>query len=143
MTRLHEVIEVPTEQKEAFDYVADFSTVAEWDPGVESARKLSDGPVEVGTRFEVNVKTGPATARMEYVVEALEPPTRVVLRGEGALLEALDEIAFEAIDGGTRISYTADIDFKGPLSLAEPLMKGRLEKIGEKAVAGLKEKLGG
>ncbi len=143
MTRLHEVIEVPTPRVEAFDYVADFSSAAEWDPGVESAQKLTDGPVAVGTRFEVNVKTGPTTSRMEYVVEALEPPTRVVLRGEGKLIEALDEIEFSEAEGGTRISYTADITFKGPLGLAEPLMKGRLEKIGEEAVAGLRKTLGG
>ncbi len=143
MTRLHEVIEVPTPRAEAFDYVADFANAAEWDPGVESATKLTDGPVAVGTRFEVDVKTGPTTSRMEYVVEALEPPTRVVLKGEGTLIEAVDDIEFSDAGGGTRISYTADITFKGPLSLAEPLMKGRLEKIGEKAVAGLRKVLGG
>ncbi len=143
MTRLHEVIEVPTPRAEAFDYVADFSSSAEWDPGVESATKLTDGPVAVGTKFEVNVKTGPTTSRMEYVVESLEPPTRVVLRGEGTLIEALDEIEFADAEGGTRISYTADISFKGPLGLAEPLMKGRLEKIGKEAVEGMRKRLGG
>ncbi len=143
MTRLHEVIEVPTPRAEAFDYVADFSSSAEWDPGVESATKLTDGPVAVGTKFEVNVKTGPTTSRMEYVVEQLEPPTRVVLRGEGTLIEALDEIEFADAEGGTRITYTADISFKGPLGLAEPLMKGRLEKIGKEAVEGMRKRLGG
>ncbi len=143
MTRLHEVIEVPTPPAEAFAYVADFSSAQEWDPGVDSARKLDDGPVEVGTKFEVVVKTGPTTQRMEYVVEALEPPSRVVLRGEGSVIEALDTIEFAPAGEGTQISYTADISFKGPLGLAEPLMKGTLEKIGEKAVAGLRQQLGG
>ncbi len=144
MTRLQETIEVPKPRAEAFAYVADFANAQEWDPGVASAKKLTDGPLAVGTRYDVEVRTGPTTAHMEYVIQTLEAPDRVVLRGEGKLIEAIDDIQFADTDtGGTRITYVADIDFKGPLGLAEPLMKGRLERIGREAVEGMRKTLGG
>ena len=53
MTVLQEHVVVPRPANEAFDYVSDFTTTTEWDSTALEARKLTDGPIAVGTQFEV------------------------------------------------------------------------------------------
>ncbi len=55
MTTIRKQIMTDLPVEQAFNYVADFASSAEWDPGVESARRIGDetGPIEVGTRYEL------------------------------------------------------------------------------------------
>lgn len=45
---------------EVFAYAADFANGEEWDPGVKSAQKTSDGPVGVGTTYDLQGHFGRA-----------------------------------------------------------------------------------
>ena len=83
MTQLHEIIEVPAPLEQAFRYTADFTHIEQWDPGVTESRKLSFGPLGLGSRFRVVIRSGFSRTPMEYEVTAFEPPHRVVLEGEG------------------------------------------------------------
>jgi len=144
MTRLHEEIEVARPIEEAFDYVADFAKCAEWDPGIAEGRRVGEGPIGVGSRFEVVADFNGRRMPLTYEITEFERPRRVVLAGEGSTFRGLDEIGFAAApSGGTRITYAADIRLKGLLAIAEPFMKGRFAEMGRKAVAGLKARLDG
>ena len=108
-----EVIEVPRSVEESFAYVADFTTVAEWDPGIHESRKVS-GDGGVGTVYEVQAEFRGKTMPFTYTVTAFEQNARIVLDGVGEKATSLDTIAFEpAADGGTRITYSADFKLKG------------------------------
>ena len=50
MARYIDAIDVPLGIEDAFDYLADFSRTAEWDPGVASASLLTGGPPRLGVR---------------------------------------------------------------------------------------------
>jgi carbon monoxide dehydrogenase subunit G len=89
----------------------------------------------------VDVVFGGRTLPMTYEVTAWDPPNRVVLRGEGSTVTAVDDIRFEAIDAGTRIRYSADLRLKGLLKLAEPFLKGRFDRTGREAMAGMRRAL--
>ena len=72
----------------------------------------------------------------------LEPNRRIVLRGEGDRATSDDEIAFEPTpDGGTRITYVADLRMKGLLRVVEPFLGGAIRTMGAKALAGLEAAL--
>lgn len=81
------------------------------------------------------------TLPMTYEVTAWDPPNRVALRGEGSTVTAVDDIRFEATATGTRIGYSADLRLKGLLKVAEPFLKGRFEKTGREAMAGMRRAL--
>jgi len=49
--RLSQVIDRPAH--EVFRVIADVARLAEWNPTIKSARKVSDGPTGEGTRFEM------------------------------------------------------------------------------------------
>ena len=109
MTRLREQIRTSLGPEAAFAYVADFANSTHWDPGVATSRRIDDGQVGVGARFELGVRLGGRVALMEYGISAFEPSARVVLVGEGSGISAVDEIRFCAGRGGPLIDYTADI----------------------------------
>ena len=137
-----EVIEVPRSLEESFAYVADFTTVVEWDPGIRSSRKLS-GDGDVGTVYEVEAEFRGKTMPFTYTVTAFEQNRRIVLDGVGEKATSSDTIAFEAAgDGSTLITYTADFKLKGVLRLAEPFLGGTFKALARKALAGLEAKLG-
>lgn len=137
-----EVIEVPRSVEESFAYVADFTTVAEWDPGIHESRRLS-GDGGVGTAYEVQAEFRGKTMPFIYTVTAFEQNARIVLDGVGEKATSLDTIAFEAAgDGGTRITYTADFKLTGVLRIAEPFLGGTFRTLARKALAGLEAKLG-
>ena len=143
MALLEEKLEVSRPLDEVFAFVGDFANTKHWDPGVAQAEKVTHGPIGVGTRYSLKVVFNGRELPMTYEVTAWDPPNRVVLKGEGSTVRATDEIRFEAIAAGTRISYRADVRLKGPLALAEPLFRGRFEETGKKAMAGMRAALEG
>ena len=137
-----EVIEVVRSLEESFAYVADFTTVAEWDPGIHSSRRVS-GDGGVGSVYEVQAEFRGKTMPFTYTVTTFEQDGRIVLDGVGEKATSLDTIAFEtAADGGTRITYSADFRLKGVLRVAEPFLGGTFRKLARHALAGLETKLG-
>ena len=141
MTRLHERIQTRLPIEAAFDYVADFANAQEWDPGVATARRIDDGPVAVGARYDLGVRMGGRVAPMEYRITELDRPRRVVLVGHGSNVDAVDEIRFEPSGDGTAIDYTADIRLGGLLRFAQPFLGSRFEKIARDAVGGIERTL--
>jgi hypothetical protein len=141
MPRLHERIETKLATDVAFPFVADFANSSRWDPGVAASERIGEGPTAVGSRYRLMVRIGGRTAPMEYVIEALEAGRRVVLRGSGSGVRAIDDIRFEPFEGGTRVDYTADIHLSGPMRLLEPFLGGAFRKIGQNAMAGMKRTL--
>ena len=53
MIRLHETRTVSAPVAEAFDYAANFENIQDWDPGVVTSQRVGDGPVAVGSAFDL------------------------------------------------------------------------------------------
>ena len=137
-----EVIEVPRSPAESFAYVADFTTVAEWDPGIHASRRVS-GDGGVGTTYDVQAEFRGKSVPFRYTVTSFEQDRRVVLDGVGEKATSLDTIEFEpAGDGGTRITYTADFKLKGVLRIAEPFLGRTFRNLAHDALEGLADRLG-
>ena len=139
--RFSEEIVVARPAAEAFRYLADFENTAEWDPGIAEARQLTEGPVRVGSEYDVVALFRGKRQRFRYTVTELEDGRRVVLEGVGDKALSDDEITVEPTGGGSRILYTADIRLKGLRRLAEPLLRPLLRKTVDEALAGLKQTL--
>lgn len=140
-TTLDRSIVVRGEVASAFAYVADFSNAAEWDPGIETARRTSPGPVGVGSTFELVAEFMGRKLVTTYEVIEHEPPQRVVVRGGTSRFTSTDTIVLEQQGDDVRIGYNAVFELKGILGLAEPLLRSTFSKLADKAVAGLKATL--
>jgi carbon monoxide dehydrogenase subunit G len=141
MPILTDTLEVDRSIEEVFAFVGDFANTQVWDPGVASAQNVTVGPIGVGTKYDLQVVFGKRTLPMTYEVIEWDPPNRVVLRGEGTTVIAIDDIRFESTASGTRIFYTADLRLKGVLRFAEPLLRSRFDQTGRQAIAGMRRAL--
>ena len=126
----------------AFDFVADFSTAEEWDPGIPSARRLDGEPIGVGSRFELVSRFGSTEQTIVYEITAFDRPNSVTFVGKGSNFSGTDVISFTPREGGgTNVTYVADLGLKGLASVALPFIKGRLDEMSDRAVAGLQAAL--
>jgi carbon monoxide dehydrogenase subunit G len=141
MPRYETTVHTPRPAADVFAYLSDFSTTAEWDPGVTAARRLDSGPLGPGSRFSVTASFLGRDAELEYSITDYEPQRRVVLRGENATTVSLDEITFEPEAGGTRVGYSADLQLKGPLRVLHPALGLVFKRIGDRAADGLRRRL--
>jgi uncharacterized membrane protein len=141
MITIQATLTTPLPCPEVFAYVADFTRVAEWDPGIRSSVRVA-GDGGVGTRYEVGAAFAGRVVPMTYEVIEHAVPARIVLRGLAATVEAVDAISFEGLPGGgTRVVYRADFALKGGLRHFGFLMKPLFGRLGRKAIGGLRETL--
>jgi hypothetical protein len=126
--------------EEAFDYLADFSSVREWDPTAVSAERLST-EVGQGARFRVVVRF--AGRENEFVYETIEfdRPRRLVLRAETSSVVSQDTITFASTAAGTEVTYDAKLEPKGAMKLATPLLALLFRRLGDNAASGLEREL--
>ena len=141
MARYRATIDTPREREEVFAYLSDFSTTEEWDPGVVEAERLDDAPVGEGTEFRLVAAFLGRTTALTYRVVEYDPPRVVSFRGENATVISNDRITFEAAGKETRITYDAELVLKGPLRLADPVLGLAFNRVGDRALAGLRSKL--
>ena len=138
MIRLHETIVVERPLADCYRYLVDFSTSEQWDPGVYRARKVTPGEPDVGSRFELVLNSASRRVPMSYRLTHLEPGRSIRLFGEGEGFSADDTINFSAISPQqTEIDYVAELRFSGPAARVEPFLRGWLQRMGRKALAGM------
>jgi hypothetical protein len=126
---------------EAFDYLAEFSRAAEWDPNVKEGSRLTSGPVGHGSTFRIVSSFLGRSVPLQYRVTAFESPRRVVLEADNFAIRSVDEITFEPNGDGSRITYRADLRLKGLLRLADPMLAAAFRRLGDRAASGLRREL--
>jgi carbon monoxide dehydrogenase subunit G len=141
MARYKATVDTQQTPDEVFAYLSDFSTSAEWDPGVLEAERLGDAPVAEGSEFRLVADFLHRNTTLTYRIVEYDPPDAVTFRGENSSVVSLDRITFEPSDGGTRITYDADLVLKGPFKLADPLLALAFKRVGDRALAGMRETL--
>lgn len=138
--RLRKTVVVDRPLQAVFDYLADFTTTTEWDPGtVSTVREQGDGGV--GTTYRNTSEFLGRTTELRYVVQELVPAQRIRLRGENKTVASTDTMTVREVDGGTEVTYAAEFDFKGTARFLAPLLRPALERLGRQAETGLRQAL--
>ena len=152
MPRYRSSIEVPLSARATFAFVTDFRNAARWDPRVERAEKLTDGPVGAGTRFRLTSRVLIKEVALPYEITAFEPPPEeadgdatagaATFEGRTFLLRYRDRITVEPTgDDTSRLTYDARLSLRGPFVLDNFLLAPFLHQVGEDAVAGIERAL--
>lgn len=137
MARISEPLTLPIPPELAFDNVADFTTTAVWDPGITAGERLDDGPLGVGSRFEVQLALGPLSVPLVYEITTYDRPNRVVLETTGLLYHGEDDVTFDAIGEDTLVTWNALFRLRGPGRLLDPVLGVGFRRTAAEAVAGL------
>jgi len=139
MILLQETRVIDRSLEDCFRYLADFSTIEQWDPGVYRAEKVTPGAPRVGSEFDLILNSAGQRVPMRYRLTEMQSSRVLVLEGNGAAVHALDTIRFEPHgENQTRIDYTAELTFKGVGARFEFGLRPWLNRVGRAAVDGMK-----
>ncbi len=142
MAHYRALLETSLSCEEAFAYLSDFSTTEEWDPGVAEAQRLEGGQVREGSQFRLLARFLGRNVPLTYTIVEYLPTDAVGFVGENATVVSRDRITFEPVGAGARIVYDADLALKGPLRMADPLLGLAFSRVGDRALEGLRRRLG-
>jgi hypothetical protein len=130
-------ISLPPEQ--VFDYCSDPGHEPEWNPRMKTSKKITGGPISVGTRYATEFVKGPPviTKCVGY-----ERPCTWSLAGTSAALTAGGGRVLPAADG-SHLVMRRELEPRGLLRLAAPLLRRRMKPMLERDLASIKAVLEG
>jgi uncharacterized protein YndB with AHSA1/START domain len=128
---------------DVFDFVTDPTTTPQWQANLVRSEVLTAGPMRLGTRVLEVRRIGKSEMQAEWEVTAYEPPTRrgyVYPAGFGPIRQQ-GISTFEPAEGGTQLSFTAQIEASFPFNLLLPLLARVMQQQNDKSFAILKRVL--
>ena len=111
-------------------YLLDFSNAEAWDPGTVTCTRIDGGPVKIGSTWKNVSKFRGRETALDYRLVTLDP-TRLVFEGVNKTVTSTDDLNFTALPEGTRISYTANLEFSGIIKLFGWALKGEFGKLAD------------
>src|SRR6266704_4897987 len=92
------IIQRPVE--DVFAFLADFENVPKWNYAAIETRKVSPGPVGVGTTYR-QTRSVPSRSEEGFQVTVFEPPSRLEVQGQLGPFTARVTYVLEPTGGGT------------------------------------------
>src|SRR5690606_19829282 len=126
--RILRTITVDVPRSAAFDFLSDFTTTMEWDPGTVVTERVS-GDGGVGTVYRNISRFLGRESALPYEVTALEPGRTFALRGENKTLGAHGVMTFGRHGQRTEATYEATCTFKGLARFVAPLLAPAFKKL--------------
>jgi len=125
---------------DVFSYLSDLEHTPEWNWAISETRKMTPGPVTVGTRYhQTRAVPRPATEILE--VTRLNPDRRVEIRGTLAEMPAHLIYEVEEAESGTAVTNSVSLDVEGPARLLAPILGRRISQAVASNLHDLKTRL--
>lgn len=128
---------------DVFEGLADLRNFARWDPGVVEARLVSGQPGDLGSEYDLTVRTGRFSTTMRYSIVARDCPRRIEIVGSTSLLTSIDVMTLHSNDSGTVIEYDALLLLPRPLRMFDRRLGRSFARIGDRAARGLADFVAG
>jgi carbon monoxide dehydrogenase subunit G len=145
--QVQQVVMVDRPIEQVFNYISDFTTSVQWDPGTSACHRVTGGGGE-GTEYS---KTWQRPGRRRGVDVRLTVtecvPNRVfALHGSAGLVDSLLRFTVRPATAGpgrscTRLTFTGDYAFRGPVRLLGPMLPRILKRASDAVQVGLQDAL--
>ena len=99
--------------EEVFGFLAQFENVPKWNYAIVETRKVSEGPVGVGTIYH-QVRSVPSRSEERFEVTVYNPPRHLEVQGQLGPFPSRLSYALDALPEGTRVTNTAELELRGP-----------------------------
>ena len=141
MVRVNGEILINRPVEQVFDYVADLCNEPIYNPRMLQSKKITEGPIGVGTRFRSTSRSGRRTVEMLIEVTEFQRPRRLGSRTTMSTVDVNGGLTFEPVGGATRMTWSWEVSPSGALRLLGPLV-ARLGRRQEQTIwTGLKAQL--
>ena len=116
-------VEIARSPEDVFAYITDVERHPEWQEGLVSVTKESEGPPQVGSRIVHRRKLGFATVATTSEITAFDPPRALGFRGLDGPIRAEGTQRVEPAGEGSRVSFEMEMHGHGLGSLMLPLAR--------------------
>ena len=134
------MIERPIE--DVFGFLSDLENIPKWNYAIIETRKVSEGPVGVGTTYR-QVRSVPSRSEERLEITTYDPPGQLEIRGQLGPFASRLVYALEAIPAGTRVTNTVELELRGPGRLLSRVAVPRVREAVAANLGRLKELLEG
>jgi hypothetical protein len=122
MAQMQQSVDIARPLEEVFAFVANPGNDARWGANLVEVIQLSPGPLGVGSRYRYTARFAGRPFQLVREVIAYEPNRRQSVKTVSGPLRWGGTRTFEAIPGGTRITFSGGGQAGGFFGLAEPLL---------------------
>jgi carbon monoxide dehydrogenase subunit G len=112
--------------EDVFAFLADFENVPKWNYAIVETRKVSAGPVGIGTAYR-QTRSVPRRSEEGFQVTVFEPASQLEVQGEIGPFRARVNYLLEPIGSGTRLTNAVELGSSGLLTLVAPLAASRVK----------------
>jgi uncharacterized protein YndB with AHSA1/START domain len=98
---------------DVFAFLSDFENLPRWNYAIADTRKISEGPVGVGTIYQ-QVRSVPSRSEERFEVTAHNPPRQLEIQGQLGPFPSRLCYALDTIPEGTRLTNTVELELRGP-----------------------------
>jgi hypothetical protein len=123
--RFDNTVTIRRSPRDVFNYLAAFENVPEWNPAILETHKSSDGPVGVGATYR-QTRSAPSASEEGFQVTEFDPHRRIAIHGDLGPFQGTLTYDLEALDDGTLLTNTADLEAQGVLKLAAPIVGSKV-----------------
>jgi uncharacterized protein YndB with AHSA1/START domain len=133
-------IDIRRPAREVYSYLVDLEHIPDWNWAISETRKMTPGPVAVGTRY-LQSRRVPAPASEVLEITDLEPERRIGV--QGTLVDLPVDLVYdlEPIEEGSRLTNTVELRAGGVAGLVAPIIGGRIKRSVAGNLARLKARL--
>ena len=130
----------PRPAEVVFGYCSDHTNEIEWNPAMRRVAKITDGPVGAGTRYEMEFLPG-----RPIVAECVrfDPPACWTVAGLGNGMRSWFSGWVIPVPAGARLEFRMEIETRGLLRAALPLLRRRMPRDLARDIALIKARLEG
>lgn len=138
---MHEQFTTSRSPEDAFDYIVDFSKIQQWDHTIIDSKKVTDGSIGMGSRFDLIYKMGLRKLPISYEITEFTVAQKAVLTGESDNFTAVDTVSITPNENGCTVDWHAEINFRGLSAKIVPLIEKRVKTAGAQTIRDLKTAL--
>src|SRR5579872_1049344 len=131
-------VEIRRAPEDVFDYSSDPGHEPEWNPMMKRILKITDGPIGIGTRYTAKFAQGPP-----MVIECVgyDPPSAWSFKAQSRALRAGSGGRVAPISEGAHLTMRMELEPRGPLKLATPLLRRRMRAMWQSDLDNIKSRL--
>jgi uncharacterized protein YndB with AHSA1/START domain len=111
---------------DVFAYLARFENLPKWNYAIGETRKISHGPVGVGSRYAQS-RTLPTRSTETFEITAYEPDRTLAIDGTFGPFPGHVTYQLESVGSSTRLTNSMDLEPSGLLSIVAPLATSRIK----------------
>ena len=121
--------------EDVFGFLSDLENVPRWNYAIVETRKISEGPVGVGTTYQ-QVRSVPSRSEEHLEITAYDPPRQLEIQGQLGPFASRLVYALDATGEGTRVTNTVELELRGPGRL---LGRAAVPRVREAVAANLRK----